>query len=68
MQCYTNAMSNATDNALTANFNIRVDQDFLDAVEVLRREQSPLPSKAEIVRSLVIDAARAVKAKRKVKT
>ena len=40
-------------------FTIRVDQEFLDAVEELRRLQDPIPSKSDVIRDLVMDAASA---------
>jgi hypothetical protein len=46
-------------------FTIRVDQDFLDAVEQLRRAQDPIPSKSDVIRDLVMDAAKRARAKGK---
>lgn len=40
--------------------DLRVDDEFLDAVEALRRTYRRMPSRSEIIRVVVIEAARAL--------
>jgi hypothetical protein len=44
---------------------MRVDQGFPDAVEELRRLQTPIPTKADAIRAAVMKALNRVKAKSK---
>ena len=45
-------------------FAMRVDQEFLDAVEELRGLQRPIPTKSDVIRETVVEALRRAKAKR----
>jgi hypothetical protein len=46
-------------------FTMRVDQEFIDAVEELRRLQSPIPTKADAIRAAVMEALKRARAKRR---
>ena len=43
-------------------FTMRVDQEFLDAVEELRRLQTPIPTKADAIREAVMETLKRAKA------
>ena len=58
-------MPNVSPIKYKTSFMMRVDQEFLDAVEQLRRLQDPIPSKSDVIRELVMDAAKRAKAKSK---
>ena len=49
-------MSNTTETARPTHLNIRVDAEFWDAVEALRRARSPIPSTSDLIRALVFEA------------
>ena len=44
---------------------MRTDQEFLDAVEQLRRLQTPIPSKSDVIRAAVIEALKQAKSKKR---
>ena len=44
-------------------FTIRVDQEFLDAVEELRELQRSIPTKSNVVREAVMEALKRAKAR-----
>jgi hypothetical protein len=44
---------------------MRVDQEFMDAVDELRAMQKPIPTKAEVIRMAVIEVLTTRKAKAK---
>jgi hypothetical protein len=44
---------------------MRVDQEVLDAIEELRRLQTPIPTKAEAIREAVMEALERAKGKAK---
>jgi hypothetical protein len=56
-------MPNVNPVKYTTAFTMRADQEFLDAVEELRRLQSPIPTKADVIRAAVMDALKRAKAK-----
>jgi hypothetical protein len=58
-------MSNAKPIKFTAAFTMRTDQEFLDAVEELRRLQTPIPSKSDVIRAAVIAALKQAKSKKR---
>ena len=58
-------MANVNPTKYTTAFTMRVDQEFLDAVEELRRSQSPIPTKADAIRAAVMAALKQAKAKSK---
>ena len=58
-------MPNVTPLKYDTPFTIRVDQKFLDELEELRGLQRPIPSKSEVIRSLVSEALKRAKAKGK---
>ena len=55
-------MSNVNPSEYTTAFTMQVDQEFLDAVEELRRQQTPIPTKADAIREAV-EALKRAKAK-----
>ena len=56
-------MPNVSPVKYTTAFTMRVDQEFLDAVEELRRLQTSIPSKSDVIRDLVMEALRRSKTK-----
>jgi hypothetical protein len=58
-------MANVNPVKYTTAFTMRVDKEFLDALEELRRLQTPIPSKADVLRELVMEALKRTKAKGK---
>jgi hypothetical protein len=52
-------MPNVSPIKYTTAFTMRVDQEFLDAVEELRRLQSPIPTKSDVIREAVLEARKA---------
>jgi hypothetical protein len=58
-------MANENPVKYTAAFTMRTDQAFLDALEELRRLQTPIPSKADVLRELVMEALKRAKAKKR---
>ena len=58
-------MPNVSPKRFVETWQMRVDKEFLDAVEELRRLRTPIPTKAELVRELVIDPWKRAKAKGK---
>jgi hypothetical protein len=42
---------------------MRADQEFLDAVEELRQLQTPIPTKADVIREAVMEALKRAKVK-----
>jgi hypothetical protein len=51
-------MPNVSPQRYTIAFNIRVDQEFVDMVDELRALYKPIPSKADAVRTAVLQALR----------
>jgi predicted transcriptional regulator len=58
-------MPNVSPVRYTTVFTMRVDQDFLDAVDELRRLRTPISSKSNVIRGAVMDALKRAKAKGK---
>jgi Ribbon-helix-helix protein, copG family len=58
-------MPNVSPVRYTTVFTMRVDQDFLDAVDKLRRLRTPILSKSNVIRVAVMDALKRAKAKGK---
>ena len=58
-------MPNVSPVRYTTVFTMRVDQGFLDAVDELRRLQTPIPSKSTVIREAVMEALHRAKAKGK---
>jgi len=58
-------MPNVSPVKYTTAFTMRVDQEFLDAVEELRRLQTPIPTKADAIRAAVMEALKRAKAKKR---
>jgi hypothetical protein len=58
-------MPNVNPVKYTTAFTMRVDQEFLDAVEELRGLQRPIPTKADAIREAVMEALKRAKAKRR---
>jgi hypothetical protein len=58
-------MPNVSPVRYTTVFTMRVDQGFLDAVDELRRLQTPIPSKSNVIREAVMEALHRAKAKGK---
>ena len=58
-------MSNVKPVKFTAAFTMRTDQEFLDAVEELRRLQTPIPSKSDAIRAAVIEALKLANSKKR---
>jgi hypothetical protein len=58
-------MPNVNPLKYSISFAMRVDQEFLDAVEELRRLQTPIPTKSDVIREAVMDALKRAKAKGK---
>jgi hypothetical protein len=58
-------MPNVNPVKYTTAFTMRADQEFLDAVEELRRLQTPIPTKADAIRAAVMEALERAKAKSK---
>ena len=58
-------MANVNPVKYTTAFTMRVDQEFLDAVEELRRLQSPIPTKADAIRAAVMEALKRARAKKR---
>jgi len=58
-------MGNVTPLKYDTLFTIRVDEEFLKAVEELRRLQDdPIPSKSKLIRDLVTEALKRARARR----
>ena len=51
---YTGAMANTAPIKYSEKFMLRVDKEFVEALDELRRLDSDLPSKAEAIRRAVI--------------
>jgi hypothetical protein len=58
-------MSNVKPIKFTAAFTMRTDREFLDAVEELRRLQTPIPSKSDAIRAAVMEALKLAKSKKR---
>jgi hypothetical protein len=58
-------MPNVNPVKYATDFTMRVDQEFLDAVEELRRLQTPIPTKADAIREAVMEALKRAKARGK---
>jgi hypothetical protein len=58
-------MPNVNPVKYTTAFTMRVDQEFLDALEELRRLRTPIPGKADVIRELVMEALKRAKAKKR---
>jgi Arc/MetJ-type ribon-helix-helix transcriptional regulator len=58
-------MPNVTPLKYSISFAMRVDQEFLDAVEELRGLQRPIPTKSDVIREAVMEALKRAKAKGK---
>jgi hypothetical protein len=56
-------MPNVSPIKYSTIFTIRVDQEFLDAVEELRELQRPIPTKSNVVREAVMEALKRAKAR-----
>ena len=50
---YTNYKAHMTDSQMTRTFQMRVEDDFLKAIDDWRRGQEDLPSRSEAIRRLV---------------
>ena len=57
-------MPNVSPLKYSTAFTMRVDQEFLDAVDELRRLQSPIPTKADAIRAAVMEALKRAKGKK----
>lgn len=49
-------------------FTMRVDDEFVEAVDALRRLMDPIPSKSDAVRAAVLEALAARRLQKKAKT
>lgn len=58
-------MPNVNPVKYTTAFTMRVDEDFLDAVEQLRKMESPIPSKSDAIRAAVMETLAARKARKR---
>jgi len=58
-------MPNVSPVRYTTVFTMRVDRGFLDAVDVLRRLQTPIPSKSNVIREAVMEALKRAKVRGK---
>ena len=56
-------MPNVSPIKYSTIFTIRVDQEFLDAVEELRELQRSIPTKSNVVREAVMEALKRAKAR-----
>lgn len=54
---YVGSMANTNPKRLTTAFTMRVDQDFLDELEKARALRRPIPTRADLIRELVKEAA-----------
>ena len=53
-----NDMANQNPLRFDKPLTMRVDQEFLDLLDDLRRKGSPIPSRAEVIREAVEDMAK----------
>lgn len=56
-------MANVSPKKFTTAFTMRVDDEFLRAVEVVRRSHDPVPSKSDAIRVEMLAAAARIQRK-----
>ena len=58
-------MPNVSPQRYTIALNMRIDQEFMDALDELRAMQKPIPTKAEVIRMAVLEVLATRKANAK---
>jgi hypothetical protein len=58
-------MANVNPIKYRTAFTMRVDEEFLDALEQLRKLESPIPTKSDAIRAAVMEVLAARKARKR---
>lgn len=58
---YGVCMANTTQLRYDERFNMKADREFFDALDKLRKREIPEKSRSDMVRKLVLEAARKAK-------